>query len=51
MVQPAVFNPEPHWRAKARALTNKRILSAKGLIDIKNAKKIRGKNRKQFLMS
>lgn len=41
-----------HWRTKARALTNKRILSAKGLIDIKNAKtKIRRENGKQCLMS
>lgn len=52
MVQPAVFKPEPHWGTMACALTNKRILVAKGLIDIKNAKKkIRRENRKQFLMS
>ena len=49
MVQPAVFKPEPHWGTMACALTNKRILVAKGLIDIKNAKKkIRRENRKQF---
>lgn len=52
MVQPAVFKPELHWRTKARVLINKRILSAKGLIDIKNPKtKIRRENGKQCLMS